>query len=112
METILSIIAVILAIWAIFHTANVSDRLEVAEDKLAKCKDTINAHARSGNEHLRALKELADQLGYCIHEEREVKFDLASIFGQKEPEWSSPKLIVHKKEPVAPTRKIRVRSKK
>lgn len=109
METFFIILAYILiALLAISHSSFVSE----AEEKLEKLKKAINGNSRAGNEHIRAFKELADFLGYCIHEEREVKFDLDSILGNKEPEWNSPKLVVHKKEPAPKVKKLKVKSRK
>lgn len=112
MTTFFIVILFIAVAWltlaVISYNTQQTRQIENLEGKMRKYKEAFNTASARGNEHLRAFKEFADLMGYCVHEEHEVKMTLASIFGDQEPVHTK-KLVVHKKEPV---RKLKVAVKK
>lgn len=66
--------------------------------KFESIREHLKSHADSGDEHFRAFQELADQLGYCVHEEGVVSTTFSDLM--KGNYKSETRLCVHKKETV------------
>ncbi len=82
------------------------------ESRYGEMKKLFNKNSQRANEHFRAFQELAGMLGYCVHEEREFRLTVDSLFGIK-PSESISRLVVHKKGLVAkPAKKLVVNKKK
>ncbi len=93
-----TITIVLLLVWVLILSVKLgrkNQEIKLIFRRLDVLRDTFNKGASRGNEHMRAFRQLADLLGYCVHEER--------TFFEK-------KLFVHKKEAPAPVRKLKVRS--
>lgn len=104
--TTISILLIIVLVLVIDRKHN--KRYDLLKDRYQKLKEWANTEAVRGNEHIRAFKELAGLLGYCVVETHEVKFDLASVLGMKKPEHIK-KLLIHK---TVVGKKVKVKSTK
>lgn len=86
---------------------SLESRLRDSNMKLENLKQTFNTSARRANQHFGAFREVARNLGYCVHSEHTVTANIASILGG-EPMKHEKKLVVHKLEPA---KKLKVNAK-
>ncbi len=93
-------VVVWLALAIFSYTSEQNRKIEKLQNRCEKFENRLNAFCDAGNEHVRALQELADYLGYCVHVEYEDTFDSliqAEILGVP-PTKRKKKLVVHKSD--------------
>ena len=87
----------LIIVWVILLNRNLKKKIAKLEDKYLKLKNHANEGAQRSNNQLHVLQQFADALGYCIHIDHTVAFNIASILEGKDPVHEK-KLVFHKKE--------------
>lgn len=117
METIIILFIIFVVIVSLNHKSNtireeLEEEIDFLRNEHLRLGKVVNGNTMSSIEAFQAFKDLADRLGYSVHEEYDVNFDIESIIGNKKPVWASKGFVIQKKEPTAPVKKLKVKSKK